>query len=108
MNTEQIEHRIKTLTLERNALEINHEALIKENQKQSQEFQQRVLQNQTRFAQLTGGILELTQLLKPKGDNNEPIHIEHVGSGTAIEGIADRIPGDPGRVGHHSRADLGD
>jgi hypothetical protein len=68
---EEIEHRIKQMLLERNAIEINHEALIEQNRKTNQEFQQKVVQNQTRFAQLTGGILELQKLVKPKGDNND-------------------------------------
>jgi hypothetical protein len=67
---EQIEARIKELTLERKSLEISHNALVEQNQKVNQEFQQQVLQNQTRFAQITGAITELQKLIKPKGENN--------------------------------------
>lgn len=103
---EEIEHRIKTLTLERNALEINHNALIKQNQKLNEEFQQAVMKNQTRFAQLTGAIQELTQLVRPQGGNNEPINTNR--SYTATYGNPDRIPGGLDSDRSHSGVNLGD
>lgn len=69
MNTE-IEQRIKVLTLERKALEVSHNALVQQNQKINQEFQQTVMQNQTRFAQLSGAIQELQNLITPTQGNN--------------------------------------
>jgi CRISPR/Cas system endoribonuclease Cas6 (RAMP superfamily) len=72
---EEIEQRIKALTLERKALEVSHNALVQQNQKTNQEFQQTVMQNQTRFAQLSGAIQELTKLITPttptQGNNND-------------------------------------
>jgi hypothetical protein len=71
MNTEQIVDRIREMTAERQQLESIHDAMIQQNQKTNQEFQQQVMKNQTRFAQLTGGITELQKLLEIKGDNND-------------------------------------
>lgn len=71
MNNEQIENRIKGLTAERASLESAHNALVQQNQKLNQEFQQTVMQNQTRFAQLTGAITELQQLVRSEGDNHD-------------------------------------
>ena len=59
------------MTAERQQLESIHDAMIQQNQKTNQEFQQQVMKNQTRFAQLTGGITELQKLLEIKGDNND-------------------------------------
>jgi hypothetical protein len=70
MNT-QIENRIRILTAECKNLESTHNIMVQENQKLNQEFQQQVMKNQTRFAQLTGGITELQKLLETKGENND-------------------------------------
>jgi hypothetical protein len=73
MNTETIEQRIRVLTTERQGLEAAHNTLVQQNQKTNQEFQQEVVKNQTRFAQLTGGITELQKLLEPneRTDNHD-------------------------------------
>lgn len=109
MDKEQIEHRIKTMLLERNALEINHEALIEQNNKTNREFQRKVMENQTRFAQLTGGILELQKLTK--GENNEPTNFNNTGVGgiqSRPQNFAGRIPGPDSGDSHNRGIDLGD
>jgi seryl-tRNA synthetase len=74
-NTKQIENRIRELTLERTALESAHNALVQQNQKINQEFQQQVVQNQTRFAQITGAITELKKLTENLNQGNT--HHDH-------------------------------
>lgn len=64
------------LTIEQKALEIAHNAASIENQKSNQEFQQQAVKNQTRYAQITGGIAELKRLLKQQGDNNHDDSIQ--------------------------------
>jgi glutaredoxin 2 len=69
---EQIQERITELVNERNTLEAAHNAMVQQNQKINQEFQQQVVQNQTRFAQISGALRELQQLVQPstQKDNN--------------------------------------
>jgi hypothetical protein len=48
--------------------------MLKQNQRMNQEFQQQVVKNQTRFAQITGGIEELRKLRngqEPSADNQQ-------------------------------------
>lgn len=78
MDKQQIENRIKGLTAERASLEATHNALVQQNQQLNQEFQQKVVLNQTRFAQLSGAIAELTQLITPVGTNNKPVTLAEV------------------------------
>ena len=59
-----IECRIDELMRERNELELFHSGLIAGNQKMNQDFQQAVIKNQTRFAQITGAITELQKLVE--------------------------------------------
>lgn len=69
---ERIENRIRELTGEQQNLEAGHNAMVQQNQKLNQEFQQATVKNQTRFAQLTGAITELRQLMngqKPSAEN---------------------------------------
>jgi hypothetical protein len=69
-----IKERIQTLVAERNTIEIQHNAECKANQKANQDFQQKATENQTRYAQLTGGIAELQKLIAEqpkKGTNND-------------------------------------
>lgn len=70
MNTDHITQRIQQLTLERSTLEASHNALSLANQKANQDFQKKAVENQTRYAQMTGAIAELQKLVQPKGDNN--------------------------------------
>ena len=72
----KIEDRIHALMLERSSLEAEHAQMIKLNQQMNQEFQQAVVKNQTRFAQITGGIAELQKL---KGENNHDNRISSAG-----------------------------
>ena len=58
------------MMLERSNLEIQHNADCKANQKINQDFQQKATENQTRYAQLTGGIAELQKLLPQPTNNN--------------------------------------
>lgn len=67
---DEILSKIQELMIERAALEQAHAGLIRGNQKMNQEFQERVVKNQTRYAQLTGAITELQKLVNPKGENN--------------------------------------
>jgi hypothetical protein len=69
-NTEQIENRIRELIAERTGLESAHNALVQQNQKANQEFQQQVVLNQTRFAQITGAITELGKLIDNQNQGN--------------------------------------
>lgn len=64
MNNEQILSRIQELTLEQKVLQDTHAAQVQQNQKANQEFQQKVVENQTRYAQITGGIAELRKLVQ--------------------------------------------
>jgi hypothetical protein len=71
MNTDhQVETRIKELIAERTSLESVHNAMVQQNQKANQEFQQQVVLNQTRFAQITGAITELGKLLDNLNQGN--------------------------------------
>jgi hypothetical protein len=72
MDNRQIEERIAALTKELLALEESHNAMVKQNQQATQEFGQKVAKNQTRYAQIQGALVELKQLLKPEGNNDEP------------------------------------
>lgn len=66
-----IKERIQALILERNAIETQHNAEYRANQKANQDFQQKATENQTRYAQLTGGIAELQKLItEPKKGTN--------------------------------------
>jgi polyhydroxyalkanoate synthesis regulator phasin len=62
MNAEKIKERIKELATERDALQLHYSTSVQQNQKMNQDFQQAMIANQTRFAQLTGAIDELKQL----------------------------------------------
>lgn len=73
----QIEERIQELTNERNAIEIGH-------QKLNQEFNKKAAENQTRYAQITGGIAELQRLLQNKGENNHDDSIPTLNIGDRI------------------------
>jgi predicted nucleic acid-binding Zn-ribbon protein len=55
MTTEQLDERIKKLQDEQTTLQVSHERMV-------QQFQKTTAANQTRFAQLTGAIAELTDL----------------------------------------------
>ena len=83
MNKEQIEKRIAVLISERTILESDHNAMVRQNQKINQEFQQQVVQNQTRFSQISGAITELQQLVQPstqketQNDNLSPTPNSH-------------------------------
>lgn len=70
MNNKQIENRIRELTAERQSLESAHNAMVQQNQKFNQEFQQQVAQNQSRFAQITGAITELQKLMDDLNQGN--------------------------------------
>lgn len=70
MDTQKIEDRIQALMIERSSLEQSHAGMIRGNQRMNEEFQQQVVKNQTRFAQITGAITELQQLVKPQKDTN--------------------------------------
>jgi hypothetical protein len=65
-----IKERIQALILERNAIETQHNAEYRANQKANQDFQQKATENQTRYAQLTGAIAELQKLLPQPTNNN--------------------------------------
>ena len=69
---------------ERAALEIQHHAEFQANQKTNQEFQKKATENQTRYAQITGGIAELQRLLKTQGDNNHDDSIPTLNFGDRI------------------------
>jgi hypothetical protein len=72
MTTELIKDRIAELEAERALLETTHNAQYQQNQKMNQEFQQQAVKNQTRYAQLSGAILELKKLITPtQGDNHD-------------------------------------
>jgi hypothetical protein len=71
MDNRQIEERIAALTKELLALEESHNAMVKQNQQATQEFGQKVAKNQTRYAQIQGALVELKQLIKTKGNNND-------------------------------------
>jgi len=58
----QIEERINKLTIEQGNLQHQHDGMVKHNYLMNQEFQQRVIKNQTRFAQIAGAIEELSKL----------------------------------------------
>jgi len=73
----QIEERIVALTKEILTLEETHNAMVKQNQQDTQQFQQQVAKNQTRYAQIQGALVELKQLLKPEGNNDEP-DVDHL------------------------------
>ena len=70
--TMNIQARIDELMSERSELEGFHSGLVAGNQKMNQEFQQAVVKNQTRFAQITGAIIELQKLVPQptQKDNN--------------------------------------
>jgi glutaredoxin 2 len=85
MNAEIIHARIRELTLERRALQINHDALVQKNQKDNNEFQAEVTKNQTRFAQLTGGITELQKLIETINEGNN-----HNDNSIPTPGLGDR------------------
>jgi predicted nucleic acid-binding Zn-ribbon protein len=57
MTTEQLTERIQKLQDEQNTLTVSHDRMV-------QQFQKTTAANQTRFAQLTGAIAELTDLKK--------------------------------------------
>jgi hypothetical protein len=63
MNNEHITERIQQLMIERSALQSAHNSMAMQNQKDNQEFQQKAVQNQTRYAQITGAIIELQKLV---------------------------------------------
>jgi len=86
MNNEQIEGRIAVLISERSVLESAHNAMVQQNQKINQEFQQQVVQNQTRFAQISGAITELQKLVQPstQKDNNHDDSIPTLNLGDRI------------------------
>ncbi len=75
MDTQEIKDRIQILMIERSNLEQSHAGLVRDNQRMNQEFQQQVAQNQTRFAQISGAVTELTKLVQqptqkePNNDN---------------------------------------
>lgn len=71
MNKQQISQRIQELMHERKDLEVSHYHLVQNHQKMSQEFQAAVGRNQSRFAQLAGGINELRRLLELPEGNHE-------------------------------------
>lgn len=54
-----IEERINKLRVELQRLNNRHDAMVQENQRINQEFQQNVTKNQNRFQQLVGAIAEL-------------------------------------------------
>jgi hypothetical protein len=62
-DTQRIERRIGELALEKRVLEDTHAFMIRQNQEMNQEFQKQVINNQTRFAQIAGGVAELRKLL---------------------------------------------
>ena len=75
MDTQKIEDRIQALMMELAALEHSHGEMVRGHQKMNEEFQQQVVKNQTRFAQITGAVTELTKLVQqptqkePNNDN---------------------------------------
>jgi hypothetical protein len=78
MNNEIIRERIQMLMIERVNLEQSHAGMVQGNQVMNQEFQQQVAKNQTRFAQISGAITELQQLIKPPTE--EPTNNDHLSS----------------------------
>jgi hypothetical protein len=101
---EKIEGRIAALTSEQRMLEVAHNQMVKRNHKLNEEFQQEVTKNQTRFAQISGGIHELQQLLQ--GENNEPINVNR--SYTSTSGNSDRFPGHHFNISSDVRNPVGD
>lgn len=87
--TETIDKRIDELEAEMATLTTNHDNVVKQ-------FNQIVSQNQTRFAQLKGGVAEL-QKLKEQNNDNTTSNGEH---SISIGGIPD--PGD--RAGNNRRS----
>ena len=73
MDKVKIEQRITELTSERARLNAAHGELVQQNQRMNQEFQQKIVANQTRYAQLTGAIDELRHMTNgqtaPSTDN---------------------------------------
>jgi CHASE3 domain sensor protein len=67
-----IEERISKLTAEQQNLDIIHNSMVKQNQRMNQEFNQQVIKNQTRFAQITGAIEELSKLRNGASADNQP------------------------------------
>jgi seryl-tRNA synthetase len=75
MDKVKIEQRITELTTERARLKDAHTELVQQNQRVNQDFQQRIVQNQTRYAQLTGAIDELKHMTNgqtPPSTENQP------------------------------------
>lgn len=66
---EEIQERINKLTVEQAALQSRHDAMVKEHQDRTAQFQQIVAGNQNRFQQITGAIAQLTEMLQ--GVNGE-------------------------------------
>jgi hypothetical protein len=66
-----IEERINKLTIEQGNLQHQHDAMVKHNQLMNQEYQQRVIKNQTRFAQIAGAIEELSKLRNGENQQQE-------------------------------------
>jgi uncharacterized protein involved in exopolysaccharide biosynthesis len=72
MDKVKIEQRITELTTERARLNAAHSELVQQNQRMNQDFQQKIVANQTRYAQLTGAIDELRHMTNgqtPSTDN---------------------------------------
>lgn len=101
--TKHIEERIQALTLEQQALQTNHENMVKMNQQSNREFQEQVVKNQTRFAQIMGALNELNQL---KETNNESINVNR--SYAATSGNTDRFPSHYTDTGSTVRNPVGD
>lgn len=70
MNKEQIERRIETLMQERTSLEHFHYQLVMKKTRDDQVFQQQVVQNQNRFAQIQGAMAELKALAMQQENNH--------------------------------------
>lgn len=86
IDSKAIQERIKGLTAELRALEATHNGLVQENQQVNEQFRQKVVANQTRFANLQGAIEVLKGLQEPEGKNNEP-KTDHPLSSDRIRGL---------------------
>jgi hypothetical protein len=64
----KIEERITELRIELFTLSRCHDDMIAENQRMNQEFQKRVADNQARFQQINGAIIELEAIQKDGED----------------------------------------
>lgn len=60
---ESIQEKIGKLKIEQATLQTLHERMVQEFQQAQNEFNQKVVANQNRFQQITGGIVQLMELL---------------------------------------------